>query len=368
MPPRVINLNKDKPKFEPPAQGSFAPPKAASMPLPANMSNQMPFAPGAIIRGFQPTPGEQAKLEEYGWKPGDPVPENLPELIAAAEASAKKNLPLPIPIDTPPLRLPTEQPIDALTPDHQRNIFAALQAAKDADEDAKRIARAGVKEAGPGINEAIAAANVVDDRAQQTYAGTEQPKRESPTGAVFEKTHCQHCGWELRMSSPPEPSEEDKFVFVQSVLGGVPFTKTVKAFNDQLFVTTRSLSVPEVDLCHKQVYYEKELGEVITPFDVTEAVVRYRMCLQLVQLKGAGMDFDLPDSIESWIESLKMSGIEIPKGHTPLRVIKEWVDKHIFKTETMIRLISTIVADLNRLLVRLEANYLNSDFWKGTVA
>lgn len=356
----------------PATQGSFGPPKAATIPVSGlNMQNRMPIGPGQILREFTPTPGERAIIEQYGWRDGDPAPENLADIIHSSHCDATQNLPLPVPANTPRLQMPSEQSIDSLSLDRQNDIFAAMAAAKRADDDAKRIQKMQFENAPPGVNEAIQAANVVDDRNQTTYSVVNTPKREkeqSLTGAAFERTHCQHCGWELANASPMDPTDADRFIFVQSVLGGIPFSKSVKAFNDQLLVTTRALSVTEVDLCHKQVYIEKGLGEVVTPFDVTESVMRYRLCLQLSQLKGAGMEYDLPDSVPGWVDSLKMAGLNVPEGHTPLRAIKQWMDENIFKTETIIRLVSVIVSDLNRLLVKLESNYLNSDFWKGTVA
>lgn len=370
---KQVNLSKQQ-RTTGFATGTFAPPKAVAMPQPNGP--QMPFPPGAILREFKPTPAEQAVLEQYEWKPGDPVPDNLADLRAAAIKEAQRNLPLPVPVDTPPLTLPAERSIDSLTPDAQAEIIAAIKAAKQADVDAQRIRRMQIEDAPPGVNEAIEAAAVVDDREETTYAGTNVAKRTSLTGARLEKTHCDHCGHDLSQPSVADPTDEDKFVFVQSVLGGVPFSKTVRAFGDRLLVTARTLSVAEVDLCHKQVYLEKELGEVVTPFDVTETVMRYRLCLQLQQIRGAGMEFDLPDSIEGWKKALADAGSETvlkstsPEGrtitHTPLRAIKAWLDENVFRTETMIRLVSVIIADLNRLTVKLEANYLNTDFWKGT--
>ena len=65
--------------------------------------------------------------------------------------------------------------------------------------------------------------------------------------------NCPHCGWDLKKSDLTEVSEEDKYDFVQSILGAIRFKKAYDMFNGQWKVTFRALTSKESDLAFRQI-------------------------------------------------------------------------------------------------------------------
>lgn len=334
---------------------------------PPGFTGTMPLPVGQILRSFKPTEGEREVLEKVGWKDGDPVPENLADIIEEAkkaQQSAVKNLQPPVPMNTPPLQLPPEQPFSALPEEHQADIYRALQAAKQAPREDHGFAY------GPGVAEAIQAATkpvpaVVDDRTETVYAGTNVPKRQTSsidTGAD-EHRFCVQCGFDQTQPSLPV-DDVDKFVFVQSVLGGVPFQKVYKVLGGSLFVTLRSITPKEKDVIFKQTQKEAENNELLSPMERTEQILRYMLCLRIIKIEGRNLSHDLPDSLEGWITSFKEAGYDTD-SQPPLKLIADYLYENIIKTESMHRLLAGLSAEFARLLVKLEVNFQNPDFWKG---
>ena len=65
--------------------------------------------------------------------------------------------------------------------------------------------------------------------------------------------NCPHCGWDLKKSDLTEASEEDRYDFVQSILGSIRFKKSYDMFNGQWKVTFRALTSKESDLAFRQI-------------------------------------------------------------------------------------------------------------------
>src|SRR4029079_4736972 len=140
---------------------SQVPPK----PKPA-MPNRMPIEIGKAIRVTKLTPAEEAKLLEIGWQRGQPIPENLTDLMDQVrsiqdEATDVENLPPPMPLDTPPFQYDAPKEIDIkdlplAEQEKYKKMMSKIFADAKAQEDEKdRIAAATPGGAGAGVAESI---------------------------------------------------------------------------------------------------------------------------------------------------------------------------------------------------------------------
>lgn len=65
--------------------------------------------------------------------------------------------------------------------------------------------------------------------------------------------NCPHCGWDLKKSDLTEPSNEDKYDFVQSILGSIRFKKSYEMFEGRYTVVFRALTSKESDMAFRQI-------------------------------------------------------------------------------------------------------------------
>jgi hypothetical protein len=330
----------------------------------------------------RPTAAEAAVLKQVGWRPGQAVPSNMASLLQKTSADAQHEIsdldhtPLPVPPDTPPVTIPPETSIDALPPDKQAEIRAYLA---EAESQMQQMRGPKMKPSAPGIEEAIRVANqqmpvmrhVVDDRQDPTYADTNVPKSQpipppepqtmtepAPAGP----THCPHCAWDLSVIDPVIPTNRDKQVFLQATLGNIPFERAYELLGGKLQITVRSLRPEEIDACYKQAYLWRAQQETVNDRTFWEQLNRYRLCLQLVDVRSPDMVHEFPKTMQEW----GTVPDNIPNGPTLLHYIHEEVYKTVLRTETLVRLAGAVTAQFNRLVSKLEANAANPDFWEAT--
>lgn len=373
---KVIDLS-GKLKQAAPVKGSFQmPPKSAprgSTTAPVG-PNQMPLQTNRIIHIKKPTAAEEPILRSIGWKPGDPVPENLADLISAAGgvfdevANDLENAPPPLPLDTPPLVLPAEQPLSSLSEERQQMILEAMAAAREMGEvsayESEQQINPEVRVAAKQTSEELDI-GVVDDTDTESYAGTTVPKhRHSNTGADAPLTSCPRCSWDLSRLDTVLVTDVDKDAFLQTLLGGLPFVKTYTIMGGKMDVVLRSLTPKEVDMAWKQCYIEKSKDQIANLSDFNETLQRYRVSMQLQSISAKGVSInDLPDTLDGWITSLQASGVEIPADGTPLPMIRDYVYEHVLRTENISRMVGELCTEFNRLQVKLEANMETPGFW-----
>jgi len=332
------------------------------------------------------TPEELATLQTIpGWEVGQPVPDNLAEVLAsisheaAGEARDPDKIPLPQPGDTPPLKVPEPVDISQLPADRQRAIQEGLARAHQAREEEAR-GPAGVEGAGPGINEAIAGHAVKDmlvedDLASPTYSGTEVPKTTpfvdagvapppdlpegSRTGAQTQLvTECPHCGWDLKEPDPVEPTKDDKDRYLMATAGGIPFQRPYILFGGRMTVVIRELLPSECDQIYKEVWNQRKQGLIQTPQEFFESLTRYRVCLQLVTTNTLEINNKFPENLEAWKGSIVSPAV------TTLPQVLEKVYESALRTESLVRVITKLVAHFNRLTAKMEENWYRSDFWE----
>jgi len=318
-------------------------------------------------------PGEREVLESAGWKDGEPVPDNIATIAAQAKEEANNIAQLQPPIDltTPPLVMPEVTDISDLSPTEQTKYLTVMQEAlattkAEADRQ-EEIQNSQIPGAGEGINTAIQTAMsatseavvVEDDTASDTYAGTAVPKDGQDKEDKADKISgvCPRCAWNLALDDPSEPSHQDKSDFLQSILGLKPFCKIYPLFNGNLYVTVRSLQPNELDSIFRQLFMDSKADRILTSVDEGERLARYRTCLQVQKVTGGAMAFNFPESMDDW-------DLSAEERETPLPAIWDSYSDKVNKSEIIHRSVMSVVGDFNKLMIKLESNSKNPDFWK----
>jgi hypothetical protein len=409
MPEKKLRLNDpNRPKFDPTVlteeQSSFrkvqedgtaamGQPQAqptAFPTAPPGVTGQMPMPTGVAITPASLTPMEKQALEKLGWKEGDAIPGNLPQLLQEVQnqnlrqATDLAHMPPPgDPSEVPPLQMPEMQSLEDLQPQDQQRIRMALDQAKI---DAAR-APDSFEPAGPGVQDAaagvvhrsvnIGSTPVIDDRQSPTYANGEpkrpdaandpppppqpapQPARPA-TAAKPQPAKCPHCEWDLSMPDEVVPTDDDKRSFAQAILGGIRWKKDYSLLNGQLLLVVRQLAPAEVDACYSQTFHDQKNGRIENRLDFWETINRYRMMLQLVQFRSGENLVTLPEAIEEWGQGSS------PAEPTALRDISATVNEQVLTSEALHRIVRSTIAEFNRLSAKLEVMVTRSDFWEAT--
>ena len=199
-----------------------------------------------------------------------------------------------------------------------------------------------------------------------------QPVQPPPAPPESEKPHspfCGHCGWPADTPETPMPDEVDQLLYLQSSLGGIPFSKTLEAFKGQLQLTFRELTTSEWDAIHQQIFYDRQSGAIITEMDHHEMIARYRLCLQMQKLVSQKLNHVLPEGLSPetnpfatshWTTSPGFA--ERLAGSRPLPLILSYIKTYILPTESLYRTAYATVRDFNRLVNKLEDLRDNPDF------
>lgn len=385
---KEVHLGLTKPAAKTGATVFKTPPPAT--PLPGIKGNP-PLPVGRPVSTALYTEAELSTLQSIpGWKPGDDPPDGLADIIAEVLGDDGQNIRdynvVGPPVDpaTPPLNVPEAVDLNRLPPEKRREILARLNQLKVRRQAEMDMAEQLVPGAAPGLNEAIQGQNVreitlADDTQSNTIAGTDIPKSalkssertQSPTTETTEPvsgtgadariiTNCPRCDFDLTKPDSVEVTDGDKQRFLMASLGNQPFQRIYKLLNDSLIVTLRELRPPELDAIYRQVYSERQRNLIASPQDFFETLMRYRLCLQLVDLRTVERVVTFPDSLKAW------GGDAVPPNPTTLPTILDKVTEDAIATESLQRMLGNLLSEFNRLVAKLEANSQTPDFWKGT--
>lgn len=315
------------------------------------------------------TPMERADLSSIGWKDGDPVPSNLGQHFEEArershrEATQLASMPPPASPDLPPLKMPEEVDIEQL-PEHERiKLREALQEAGNVAEQMERDRVAMTSTIEPGTRDAAAGKvhrevplDLEDDREETREARVAELGEHTVHQTDDEMKACPHCGWELALQDGVKVTEKDKLTFLQATLGNVPWQHLFSLMNNNLQVTFRQLRPAEVDACFSQSFYERD-QQGLDQMSFLEQINRYRLTLQLVDIRSAGKLETFPVDLAGW------KGKPINNNPTVLPEVLGQVYDRVMGTESINRILSLSLGSFNRLVVKLEANIENPDFW-----
>jgi hypothetical protein len=287
-------------------------------------------------------------------------------------------MPPPGDMKTPVLDMPDEKRVEDLDPveaeRYRKMMQSVLQGAATKEQFDNELAQDMV-DGKPGVNEAIKAAaglggdqidlNIVDDRKSDTYASGVPKHRFTYENAPADEEaqseqFCQRCGWDTMHEYAASVTEADKIIYMQSLVGLVPFMKTFELYGDNLRVTLRSLRADELDMCIEQTHLDSESGAVSTPADYIETVSRYRAALQLVAISGGELNVKFPESLQGWQKQLEADSTENKYVYYVWKSISERLNL----TESWNRMLVQLVMEFNNTVVQLEAKSREPDFWK----
>ena len=350
-----------------------------------NQSLPLPIGEPVPIDPTHLTPKERQDLETIGWKPGMAIPANLADWIDKAKQAATDPQHMPPPADprTPPLKVPDQVDLKDLPEAKRRELEQMLQQTQLQQQARRQEADTTPVQPGQGVMEAIRVAGgegrelqLEDDvprqmpdlsrpksqRAPQTKppepaaAPPPEPKPEPRAETSSNQPAvCPNCSWNLEFKEPVEITDLDKQDFLAATLGGVPFKKLFTVLGGQLQIIIRTLKPYEVDACYRQGYADRKANEVATATDFLEQVNRYRMCLQLSEIRSGENLSQFPEDLHDW------GG---PGDFTLLPNILQKVQNEELASESLIRIVTHLLHKFNHVVGRLEANIDNADFWK----
>lgn len=347
-----------------PASGRiFDPPPAATSEIPH--AGGLPLKPGKLLR-IDPgnlTDAERAALQNLpDYKEGDPVPENLAEIMSQIQADID-HPPPPVPEDTPRLKVPEAVDWSSLSEAKQKELREFLDKAKMADAEHK----ATLNVQGEGVREAISGENVrkieLDDdlTTRKEQQEDKQEDKQPPTGEGESFQYCQHCGWDLQVADIPDPDDAVRQAYLEALLGRKPFTQQTTLFDGYVSVRFRELEAYELDAAH-QVAAEKidakAHGNPQLAF--LEQLARYRVSLQIVRLQIGNNVHNMPPSLKDWAAGRDLT----EEAAAVIDQVYSAVFEERLRHESVSRLVRIACDRFNRLVAKLEACAERENFWK----
>lgn len=418
QPPQVVDQEKQKELLARVTSGGRPAMQTpiSAVPQAAGVTGNPPLPTGRIVGHTAPsslTDIERQTLTAMGWTPDIQLPtthEGMKALQTEIENMRAVEVPLPVPANTPPLKVNTVS-MDSLSAEAQDRFRKVIQNIGVSEEQKAAQQRAqqeamnketqirGMGAASGLANKAMdefrakvqaAAQEPVETpqapqpQAQQTatlppdptqsQAQAKVPRSETGVDAVL--THCPHCEWDLGSPGIPEPTYQEKISFLHCILGEKTYVQEMPLFNGTVTVAFRTLTTREVDVVYKQAYRDRQEGKLSNDLDYWEHINRYRMMLQLSAFKSTipnGPHRDLPDGYSkstnplctgTWVTEEKEN--EMSREDTGLPQIEEWIIENVLKTETVFRMVNNTCNRFNRLVAKMEAMADNADFWKPT--
>lgn len=404
-PPKTIDLRRRR-DHAPPSPELLrrvtpqVPPSRQPVPMTETAEQQLPLQPG-VMRPARNTSGrsfehmtefEQRALLAEGYDPNTmPLPANAYEIMQTVNAELGLDK-APVPNIDPrqaPVTIPEPVQFAARSPEHQERLKRVLETAVAQDEADMQAAQAEERLATlpPGVADAQRMAqsmtqpstaevdvDVQNTPPPATARQTATPTAADDTGAAaaLQPHICEMCGHNSAIPATPEPPYEKKLAFLQTVLGEVNFKDEMKVMGGNLSLTFRTLTTRELQQVFIQANNDLEKKRIVTTADYYEKLNWYRLCLQLVEIRGLAMQTVMhvaPEGLSPETNNLASSFWECDppeNGDTILMQVSNYIETSVLKTEHLLRIVGAACNQFNRLVAKLEANLENSDFWKPT--
>lgn len=318
-------------------------------------------------------------LEQFGWRPNDPIPTALGDLLV----KIKETLP-------PPKRADVLIDAAAMPPEAVAEVKEMLAAAKGAAAElAKQQAKQQeVEKIAPHLRaqyeSVMSQFEIVDDRdapaTEAQPAPLPAPKDAEPpappppleptttAGMPQEKAapailpFCPRCGWDMLQKFEIVPSDRDKEDFLATVLGGTRFRKRFELFGGKIIVTYRGLLAEENKLIYRQLVLDQQEGRIATEAEWFTQLMDYRLACSLESM--ASSTGKMVAVVPELAEMLFTPDKEKPLA-TPLVGQLNFVNNTVLAQEVTRRLVGLHLRQFQRLLEALEAMALEPSFWTG---
>lgn len=350
-------------------QSTTADPKSKNVP---------PIPVGAIISsdGKRLTEEEFVELQSVGWKPGDPVPDNMASLYQRLQAHVQQENDIPdLPLNLPPVKVPEPVDINKLPTQQQKEAREAIlqlhqqeQSKKKTEQEQQRLGTLpeSVQQA---VNLANEATNkdrieIVDDRGE-TDSNRNEPTID--TGLMKGAKICSHCGWDNTHPDTTEPKWIDKNIFAQSMAGRKQFVKEYELFGGSLRVAFRQLAPGEIDALSTYLYQQDLNGRFTTPAHLYEFANRMELFVQLVRfMPSEGGTIDLPEGISKKLNPTAQTFWEFENDVVDFSAIEQFMMSEIFTSTGLIHALALSFNEFKRFCVKMAAMSREASFWKAT--
>lgn len=314
-------------------------------------------------------------LEQFGWKQGDPIPDDLGDVLL----QIKDKLP-------PSARVDVLIVKEAMTDDDVEKVQRVLKAAKElaaarkqAEETDKVTSNmsASVREA---YEKMVASEppQIVDDR-EQVAPAAEKPANETPADVPIDATieskmdvgaadpmlvlpFCPRCGWDMRQKFDTDVTDKDKEDFLATLLGGARFKRDYKLVGGKMIVRLRSMLADENFLVQRQLLLDQQAGEILSEAEWFLRMAEYRMACSLEAiLDGDG---------KAIVANPELNDVPFtPPADKPTQTVlysmRQTVNTKALSHEVTRRLIAVHLRKFQRLVEALEAMALEPSFWDG---
>lgn len=318
-------------------------------------SGTLPLKPGKIVNGrVALTDQERELLQQAGVKLHADTGNADRDANVIAERTRiteEGKFVLPANPNTPPLKLPKEIDISELPLAQQQQIFKSIEEAQ------KKLEATPLGHlTNPSLSDLITQSKKYADKS--VTVEEEKVEIKSEAGSVGVSTNCSHCGWPSNVEDVTATTE-DKYNFIQSVLGQIRFKKTYRLLDDRLRVTFRSITSFEADLIFRQLSLELKNGKLETTTQYYENMLTYNLICSLDKIES-----DQTGVIEC--PEIKDYKVDVNNENTCLVSIAPIVLETALPINSTRRSIIVQMARFTRLLEHLEARIDDEGFWKAT--
>lgn len=392
--PGEFQLRKKKPTPAPAAQQAHELEGNDALP----QTPALPFVPGNIILGDR----ERRDLQVLGYKEGDPLPGNLPQLIANAKEAAAQELNEALAATSQrrqTFKAPREIPLDQLPPEHLQTLKKAMEDAKKRIDYAElyREEMAAMARLDPSVRRTIMAARgqdngglhlpeAAEDDAPEPQPAAKQPRPRSlpepapqPQPAAEKPAHehkenCPHCNWKLDQPDPTEPSAGDLLAYV-AAWGEQPFVKCYEFFGGRLRVTLRDPSIRHTELVYTQLTLDSKSGQLVSVDDFWRRLNDYRLVVSLDSLYVNGKTIRFGDELDRFIKEEPAPTQEVYDGNGVMtrvlagdtalpQALETLMETPPLQSETIWRICLTACQRFAALVKKIEARSEDPDFLK----
>lgn len=178
---------------------------------------------------------------------------------------------------------------------------------------------------------------------------------------------CPHCGSEAGDPRGAEPTDDDRFDWGAARLAGVGFERDYPLLGGRLVLRFRTLAVGEADAVHRQLSADRAAGRCPTELHWHVRRDRYRLALQLREVRRDGVP-DAPPladglSREAAPKAKMVWQPDPADPRPPLEQLSELVLGRVLDDETLATTALTRLAHFNRLCLALAAEEQGPDFF-----
>jgi hypothetical protein len=319
-------------------------------------------------------------LQQFGWQLGEPVPENMGELLAGIHERTPASKVPGLYVDASAM---SEKDVELIK---QKLAAAKVRAIADQERAEKEKKTAGMsqnmRELYEKVSEMEAGPAIIDDRAtapadtQEAAAEiqasataapvppivTEPPEPPVNLLAPVIEPFCPRCSWDMRQKYESNPTEVDKEIFMASILGGTRMHKNYSIMGGRYNIKFRGLLAEE----NRQIHHQMLLDQKRDGFGSdTEWFLRFFEYRLACSIEAVVVD----DKVIALVPELEnVAGVELPnktdnKELDPLTRLRNYVVLDVLKIEVTRRLVCNQFRQFQRLYEAMEAMALEPNFW-----